>query len=1522
MAEAAWAILEYAAEEGAISYATAIATYDFAAAYGSYILLASTMAYSASEARRMQAEAKDAAANAARDRTVTVNGAIVPRDLVLGRARTGGSNFYHAVTGPESSVLYIAQTLAGHEIDAVEQIYVNDVLVTLDANGFVTTAPYGMPDSAVATEIAEADGTVRLPITYTIGSVQSSKVIDYIMDRYGDRPIVEAQPVIVTGSGTGFDPYVVHTTAGATVTYSYVNSATGSLRFAVHLGGDDQTVDPWLHAAFSDWLSTYTVKGVAYIVARLNYDTNAFPSSVPSISALVRGAKVIDPRGAATTFYGTGVNYHTIAYPSTAYNIDNGAFEINLLVNIASVLGTQTLFSRSNNTSAIHLQVTNGRPKLVLQDATGTQTIMQTAPQSSGDLSYVQQINTVEQAGVLKIAANSTDIYTIEYSSFYSIVVRSVGQSTPKQTIADNTCTYFLELSPDNSKLYAGGMGQINVYLIGTNGMLLVSSASILANLPYGYYFHVKILKNNKFLYTNAQIGNYNYIYIVDLINNTIIQNIVINASSGIALSYDNAHLYVIDRINNILNIYQVNTTTGFISNAPVQVININCRYQGIINIDASPINGYVYISAEISDAPYDYVSAYFQNQATGNLEFVSSADLTVSNPPLKLKVSENGLYLYLIYQNVYYIQILECSSGVLTHHSFYNVSSGASFGDITQHGLKVYASALYDGSGFYEFDIALGDTYYEISAGDWTQLQVSGNSVGHIALLLDGVTVVSTDTTWALSFAASDPVILGAQLSGAIASNFFSGAITSATISTAGTSANMLESATAAWSDNPALLMRHVYSHARLGGATVSADEDARFAVAAAACKIPTVYTIDGVEQPTRPLFTAGGVWRFDGGAPSNILNDLAQAMGGSWAFAGGELYLRAGVYTAPVMTLTDADLAVVQRTGTTETQSPIEVSVHRATADMVNTIKPIIYDAANDYKQTDLPEISSTALITRDGSVLSQSVQMSCIDYAPQAQHVAGIIIRDGRDPLSVKAPFKMRAYSLEMFDTVTLQLTELGIDGTFLVVGRSFIQGVVNLTLKETAAQITTVDADFRPGGYAINSNLPKPWEVATMGLLSVSSGTQWLRIAGDGTIQSQMHITWPTVTDVSVIQGGSIELQYRLGTAAEWTSLTIPGDSADALIGPVTDGNHYLLRARLCSSIFKGKWSKLAGHTVIGKTEPPPAFDIFLIKAQPDGTRQYNFAYTTTATPPDWMGAEIRYTTGTIAAPDWASMTPLQDGTSYYTHSPVELNAPQAGAYTFACRSLDTTGNESAAIVHTITLPDRRLANVFDFYDERDEGWPGTLDGCFVSGTALEAIDTTTWDTTPATWGEWTRWNLHPTSPITYTSPVRDLGIVIAANFDVSLIVDGSYTQQLRISQDNITWGEWGSADGAFTARYLQWRITVAATADAPVPCVRAARYQIAAPLKQEYLNDIDISTLPAPYRIGVGDVRIPLAGSYIIIKRNSPPVVQDNRAGQWTTALIDKDLSPGPRWQFRLDGVLTDPAFVDFFIEAF
>jgi hypothetical protein len=330
-------------------------------------------------------------------------------------------------------------------------------------------------------------------------------------------------------------------------------------------------------------------------------------------------------------------------------------------------------------------------------------------------------------------------------------------------------------------------------------------------------------------------------------------------------------------------------------------------------------------------------------------------------------------------------------------------------------------------------------------------------------------------------------------------------------------------------------------------------------------------------------------------------------------------------------------------------------------------------------------------------------------------------------------------------------------------------------------------------------------------------------------------------------------------------------------------------------------------------------PPPAFDTVSVLAQPDGTRQYNFGYGVAA-PPDWLGAQIRYSTD-LAATDWAAMTPLQDAPTYYTHSPVEINAPLEGSYRFAVRSQDKWGALSAPVYYTAVLPRRRVGQAVDEWAEHAEGWLGTLSSCtrLADGT-LEAADSATWATLPSTWDAWTRWNTTPASPIGYTSPVRDLGASISGLINGQVQASGTVVQERRVSADGSTWSAWAPIETAFSARYLQVRATVSATGAAPVAALASWTWSVAAETVTEYLNDQDISTYTGARRIGTGDVRAPLTKTFLAIRRRSV-AIQDTRAGVWTWAWLDNTLT-GPRVQFRLGGTLTDPQLVDFYIEGY
>lgn len=338
-----------------------------------------------------------------------------------------------------------------------------------------------------------------------------------------------------------------------------------------------------------------------------------------------------------------------------------------------------------------------------------------------------------------------------------------------------------------------------------------------------------------------------------------------------------------------------------------------------------------------------------------------------------------------------------------------------------------------------------------------------------------------------------------------------------------------------------------------------------------------------------------------------------------------------------------------------------------------------------------------------------------------------------------------------------------------------------------------------------------------------------------------------------------------------------------------------------------------------YDVVGLREPPPPFDVFNVLAQPDGTRQFNFSYTTTPRPLDWEGSEIRYLPGTVASPVWDNMLPLQDDQTFYTASPVELNAPLEGTWTFACRSRDTTGNVSTPLVRGITLSKRRSGSTYQEVPH-DPAWPGTLSSMVRVAGVLEAASATTWATLPTTWDAWTQWAINPAASGSYITPGLDLETVVAGQVDATVQALGSVTVELSTSADGTTWGAWQPAANVFTARWVRLRITVAATGPEPLATLQRLEWRVSAEIQREYLNDVVISGLTGLYRLGTGDVRAPITGTYVVI-RNATATVQDSRAGAWTVTRVDKSTVTGPRFRFYLAGVLTDPQFVDFEIEG-
>ncbi len=78
---------------------------------------------------------------------------------------------------------------------------------------------------------------------------------------------------------------------------------SGKAQITKYLGTSTQTADAALIAAAPDkWTANHRLRGIAYLLIKLTFDTTAFPTGLPNVSAVVRGRKVLDTRTGTTAF--------------------------------------------------------------------------------------------------------------------------------------------------------------------------------------------------------------------------------------------------------------------------------------------------------------------------------------------------------------------------------------------------------------------------------------------------------------------------------------------------------------------------------------------------------------------------------------------------------------------------------------------------------------------------------------------------------------------------------------------------------------------------------------------------------------------------------------------------------------------------------------------------------------------------------------------------------------------------------------------------------------------------------------------------------------------------------------------------------------------------------------------------------------------------------------------------------------------------------------------------------------------
>lgn len=235
-------------------------------------------------AKRARSAARRAYEASLRDRKLVIRSSESPRTITYGRDRVGGTLVYACTSGSYSEYLHLVITLAGHEIDAVEEVYLGeDALGALDANGWATTGKFVKTRTEQGQQyIGAGGGSITLPDGFA--SLACYGV--------GGDQVVEVSYTLVGNTLT--------TTRDATVTYTYpvTDAYVRAKKFlGVSAGERDTDLET---ASGGQWTANHLGRGVARIHVTLRYDLDVFASGLPQISAVIRGKKLYDPRTSTT----------------------------------------------------------------------------------------------------------------------------------------------------------------------------------------------------------------------------------------------------------------------------------------------------------------------------------------------------------------------------------------------------------------------------------------------------------------------------------------------------------------------------------------------------------------------------------------------------------------------------------------------------------------------------------------------------------------------------------------------------------------------------------------------------------------------------------------------------------------------------------------------------------------------------------------------------------------------------------------------------------------------------------------------------------------------------------------------------------------------------------------------------------------------------------------------------------------------------------------------------------------------
>ena len=218
-----------------------------------------------------------------------VREATAPQEYVYGQVRKGGVITFVETSGTNNKYLHQIIVLAGHEVEEIGDVYINDEVVTLRADN---TFDYRV-EVAYTVSGGPDDGQTYYAEINVDNATTEYEVNDNLTD-------VQVDALIVEGGGTPSEDYTSGRILSKKGGAGTVTGDTWRNKILVKKFDGSQTTADADIVAETSVDSNFIGKGIAYLYVRLEYDQNVFANGIPLFTAIVKGKKVGDPRTATT----------------------------------------------------------------------------------------------------------------------------------------------------------------------------------------------------------------------------------------------------------------------------------------------------------------------------------------------------------------------------------------------------------------------------------------------------------------------------------------------------------------------------------------------------------------------------------------------------------------------------------------------------------------------------------------------------------------------------------------------------------------------------------------------------------------------------------------------------------------------------------------------------------------------------------------------------------------------------------------------------------------------------------------------------------------------------------------------------------------------------------------------------------------------------------------------------------------------------------------------------------------------